>query len=186
MGMRLLMEVIVMKTKKQDELVNSFLFQLDPVFEAPLYHELALYLSECGYNPKKQRSYIVFKHDLHGREMAKMGPAWTKDHTPYFALRFSACKGYSQRFAEIVRAYIEKNPNKLFPHCEDGNCIFCGEDDRPPAYSYVFPGGESKFLCGAKCLVIPGLAPEDMAEFKELIREEHIYLMKREVSVTVE
>jgi len=175
-----------MKTKRQKELVNAFLAQLDPAFEAPLYREIALCLSGHGYNPKKQRSYIVFKHDLHGREMAKMGIGWTKDHAPYFSLRYSACKGYSQRFADVVRDYITKNPNKLFPHCEDGNCIFCGEGDRPPAYAYIFPDGESKALCGAKCLVIPGIKPEDMEEIKKLIKEEHVYLMKREVGITVE
>jgi len=175
-----------MKTKRQEELVNAFLAQLDPVFEAPLYREIAECLSENGYNPKKQRSYIVFKHDLHGREMAKMGISWTKDHTPYFALRYSACKGYSRRFAEIIRNYIEKNPDKLFPHCEDGSCIFCGEGDRPPAYEYVTPDGGRKSLCGAKCLVIPGIAPEDIEEIKKLMKEEHVFLMKHEVGVTVE
>ena len=59
-----------MKTKKQEELVNSFLSQLNDEIR-PLYHEIAVYLSELGYNPRKQRSYIVFKHDLHSSQMAR-------------------------------------------------------------------------------------------------------------------
>ena len=100
-----------MKTKKQQELIVSFLDTLDNELGS-LYQEIVTCLSELGYYPRKQRSYIVFKHDLHNKEMAKMGTAWTKDASPYFALRFSACTGYSQRFANVVKDYIVKNPNK--------------------------------------------------------------------------
>ena len=43
-----------------------------------------------------------------------------------------------------------------------------------------------KSLCGAKRLVIPDIAPEDVVEIKRLIYEEHVYLMKREVGMEVE
>ena len=172
-----------MKTKKQEELVNSFLATLGDELR-PLYQDTAMYLSELGYNPRKERSYIVFMHSLHTKQMAKMGITWTKDHSPYFALRFSACEGYSRRFADIVRDYINKNPDRLFPHCEDGKCIFHSGEDEPPAYKYVFPDGEIKRLCGAKALVIPDITEDDIEEVKKLTREEHEYLLKHEAGIT--
>ncbi|MCL2508727.1 MAG: hypothetical protein FWF05_06085 [Oscillospiraceae bacterium] len=165
-----------MKTKRQEELINSFLSELGDELR-PLYQDIAMYLSELGYNPRKQRSYIVFKHDLHNKEMAKMGMAWTKDHSPYFALRFSACKGYSQGFADIIKDYIHKNPGRLFPHCVDGKCVFREDGDRTPFYEYVFPDGAAQSFCGAKALVIPSITSEDMEEIKKLIKEEHEYLL---------
>lgn len=110
-----------------------------------------------------------------------MGITWTKDHSPYFALRFSACQGYTHRFADIIKDYIQKNPDRLYPHCEDGKCIFCAEDNQPPAYQYVFPDGERKSLCGAKALVIPDITANDIDEIKILIKEEHEYLLKHAV-----
>jgi hypothetical protein len=65
------------------------------------------------------------------KKMVKMGLTWTKDHSPSFAILFSACKAYSEKFSNIVRYYIEKNTGKLFPHCEDGNCIFRSDGVRP-------------------------------------------------------
>ncbi|MDR0293505.1 MAG: hypothetical protein LBH95_05055 [Oscillospiraceae bacterium] len=173
-----------LKTKRQEELLNTFLSEFDDE-SRPLYQDMAAYLSELGYYPRKQRSYIVFRHDSHNREMAKMGVTWTKDHSPYFALRFSACKGYSQRFAEIIGDFIRKNPERLFPHCENGNCVFNAEGDKPPVYQYVFPDGTVKALCGAKALVIPDITKDDIDEIKKLIKEEHAYLMLREAGVSV-
>jgi len=122
----------------------------------------------------------MFKHDAHNREMAKMGMTWTKDHSPYFALRYSACKGYSQKFAYIVRDYIQKNPGRLFPHCENGKCIFRADGDRTPYYEYTFLNGETQSFCGSKALVIQDITAEDIREIKNLIQEEHDYLMKHE------
>ena len=173
-----------MKTKKQEELVNSFLTTLGDKLR-PLYQDIVMCLSELGYNPRKERSYILFMHSLHTKQMAKMGITWTKDHSPYFALRFSACKGYSRRFADIVRDYINKDPDRLFPHCGDGRCIFRAGEDETPAYEYVFPDGEIKHLCGAKALIIPDITADDIGEIKKLIKEEHIYLMKHEAGISV-
>ena len=171
-----------MKTKKQEDMVTSFLATLGDELR-PLYQDLASYLSELGYHPRKERSYILFMHGLHTKQLAKMGLTWTKDHSPYFALRFSACQGYSQRCADIVKGYIQKNPERLFPHCVDGKCIFHSAGDEPPAYTYVFPDGEAKRLCGAKALVIPDIAANDMEEIKELIKEEHEYLLTHEAGM---
>ena len=110
---------------------------------------------------------------------------WTKDHSPYFALRFSACKGYSQKIENIVRAYIEKNPDRLFPHCEDGKCVFRADGDRTPFYEYAYPDGEVKSFCGGFALVIPDITSDDIDEIKRLIREEHEYLMGHGAGITV-
>jgi hypothetical protein len=171
-----------MKTKKQQELVDSFLDVLDHELGS-LYREIVMYLSELGYFPRKQRSYIVFKHDMHNREMAKMGMT-LKDVSPYFELRFSACKGYSERFAEAVRAYISNNPNKLFPHCESGKCVFRADGDRAPYYEVAFPDGETKSCCGAKALRIPNDDLVAINEVKLLIKEEHEYLMKHDAGIS--
>jgi hypothetical protein len=172
-----------MKTKKQQELVDSFLDALDHELGS-LYQQIAICLSELGYYPRKQRSYIVFKHDLHNKEMAKMGMASATDASPYFALRFSACKGYSQRFGDVVRAYISKNPNNLFPHCEGGRCVFRADGQRAPYYEVESPDGETQSCCGAKALVIPNDDLAAMDEIKKLIREEHDYLMKHEAGIS--
>lgn len=172
-----------MKTKKQQALVDSFLDVLDNELGS-LYREIVMCLSELGYYPRKQRSYIVFKHDLHNREIAKMGMTWTKDTSSYFALRFSACKGYSERFADVVRAYINKNPNNLFPHCENGRCVFRADGERAPYYEVEFLDGENQSCCGAKALVIPNDDLVAIDEIKKLIKEEHDYLMKHETGIS--
>lgn len=172
-----------MKTKKQQELVDSFLDALDNELGA-LYREIVMCLSELGYYPRKQRTYIVFKHDLHNREMAKMGMTWTKDASPYFALRFSACKGYSKRFEDVVRAYINKNPSKLFPHCENDRCVFRDDGERAPYYEVEFLHGETQSCCGAKALVIPNNDLVAIDEIKMLIKEEHNYLVKHEAGIS--
>lgn len=48
-----------MKTKKQQELIEDYLSGLTPELET-VYRELISHLSELGYEPKKQRSAIVF------------------------------------------------------------------------------------------------------------------------------
>ncbi len=172
-----------MKTKKQQELVDSFLDALDNELGS-LYREIVMYLSELGYYPRKQRSYIVFKHDLHNREMAKIGMTQTKDGLLYFSLRFSACKGYSERFANVIRDYINNNPNKLFPHCENGRCVFRADGERAPYYEVTFRDGETQSCCGAKALVIPNDDLVAIEETKRLIKEEHNYLMKHEAGIS--
>ncbi len=172
-----------MKTKKQQELIDSFLDVLDHELGS-LYREIVMCLSELGYYPRKQRSYIVFKHDLHNKEMAKMGITWTKDASPYFDLRFSACKGYSERFAEVIRAYINKNPNKLFPHCENGRCVFRADGERAPYYEVASLDGKIKSCCGAKALTIPNDDLVALDEIRILIKEEHEYLMKHGAGIS--
>ena len=110
-----------MMTMKQEELVNSFLSKLDEQTK-PLYYEIISHLSSLGYNPRKEKSSLSFKHSLHNKQMAKMS---SKDNLPVFALRFSACRGYSQRFEDIVKAFIVKYPTRS-SRCTTDGCNYCG------------------------------------------------------------
>lgn len=170
-----------MKTKKQEELVNSFLSALGDEIR-PLYHEIIMYLSELGYNPKKEKSSISFKHDLHNKQMAKMGFKGNKEHNPFFSLRFSACREYSQRFANIISANIIKNPSKI-PRCIANNCNYCSGESDTHIYTYTFLNGERRAHCGAYALEIPDITAEDIGEIKKLIKDEHNYLLKYEAGI---
>ncbi|MCL2447005.1 MAG: hypothetical protein FWD06_09600, partial [Oscillospiraceae bacterium] len=130
-------------TSRQEQLLNSFLASLDPVVEQPLYQELAACLTALGYSPKKQRSYLVFKHELHGKQMAKMG---MKKTAPFFALRFSACQNYSQTFADIISAAVAK-PHYPPANCMADGCGYCSGEAATRVYTH-----EDKHLCGARQL----------------------------------
>lgn len=171
-----------MKTKRQEELVTSYLSQFGDDIK-PLYYEIIMYLSELGYNPKKEKTNISFKHDLHNKQIAKLGTRISKktDLSPVFSLRFSACRGYSPRFAEIVKAAIIKYPSKA-PLCLDNGCHYCAGEPSTHVYTCTFPDGESKSHCGAYALEIPGITADDICEIKRLIKDEHEYLMEHEVS----
>lgn len=170
-----------MKTKKQEELVSLYLSQFgDDIYT--LYHDIIMYLSELGYNPKKEKSSISFKHDLHNKQIAKMGTKVNKkkDLSPFFSLRFSACRGYSQRFTDIVSEAINKYPSKA-PGCLINDCHYCAGEPSTHVYTCTFPDGESKSHCGAYALEIPDITKDDLCEIKQLIKDEHEYLMKHEV-----
>lgn len=174
--------LIQMKTKRQEELINSFLSVLGDEIR-PLYYDIIMYLSELGYNPQKQRSFIIFKHDLHNKQIAKTGIGIYKDKSPFFSLRFSACQGYSQRFIDIVGTAVSK---KHFREalCLNHECQFCKGEPSTHVYTYVFPDGESKSHCGAVALEIPNITADDLSEIKKLITEEHAYLLKHEAGIS--
>lgn len=171
----------MMKTKKQKEMIDSFLLTLGDD-EQSLYREIVVYLSELGYNPKKERSHISFKHDLHNKQVAKIGIRSKKASSPFFALRFSACREYSQRFAEVVRTAIVKSPSKI-PGCINKTCNYCGGEPGTHIYTFKFPEGDKKAHCGAYALEIPDITVEDLVEIKKLIEEEHQYLLEYEVDI---
>ena len=170
-------------TKRQEDLVAAFMVELGDA--GPLYHELILHLAELGYTPQKEKSNLSFKHDLHNKQMAKMGIKTTKatGPSPFFALRFSACRGYSQRFADIVAAYMAKYPTRA-ARCTSGGCLYCKGAADTHVYTQPVPGGESKTHCGAYAIEIPGIVANDIAEIKKLIQEEHAYLLKQEVGIS--
>ena len=172
-----------MLTKQQDELVNTFLSGPGIEQEAPLYRELIMCLSACGYKPMKAKSNISFKHDLHNKQIAKMGIRTSKKKgaVPFFALRFSACRDYSQRFAEIISENILHYPSKI-PGCIDNTCNYCNGEAETHVYSYTFANGEKKSHCGAYALEIPDISPDDIDELKKMIEEEHRYLIKHEAT----
>lgn len=171
-----------MRTKRQEELVNLFLSILANEIK-PLYQQIIVCLSELGYNPQKEKSNITFKHDLHNKQIAKMGVRNDKERSPFFALRFSACRGYSQRFGDIVSAAIVKYPSKI-PSCTNNGCNYCSGEPDTHVYKYMFPNGESKSHCGAYALEIPNITADDIEELNRLIKEEHEYLLKHEAGIS--
>ena len=170
-----------MKTKKQEELLYLYLSQIGEDNRA-LYKSIALYLSDFGYNPKKEKSGISFKHDVHNKQIAKMGVKGNMCD-PFFSLRFSACCGYSQRFADIVSAAAVKFSTRI-ARCVDAGCDWCKGEADTHVYTCSFPNGEKKHMCGAFALEIPILDENDIDEIKKLIKEEHEYLMKHEAGRT--
>jgi len=172
-----------MKTQKQRELVDLFLSELEEG-DKSVYRDIAVYLSELGYNPKKEKSRISFKHDLHNKQIAKMSidTHKTKGPSPCFSLRFSACRGYSGRFSDIVGAFIAKYPTRT-ARCVSDGCDYCKGGALSHVYTHAFPGGDAKYHCGAYALEIPGVTAEDIPELKKLIKEEHGYLLKHEAGI---
>ena len=171
-----------MNTKKQEELIHSFLAELDDESRR-LYRSIIMYLSEFGYHPQKGKSSISFKHDQHNKQMAKIGIRINKKQasSPFFALRFSACRGYSQRFIDIVRSYMTQYPARVSQCMHNGGCHFCAGDAETHVYTYTFPNEETKAHCGAYAIEIPDITADDVAEIKALIKEEHEYLLEHEV-----
>lgn len=165
-----------MHTQKQKELIDGFLAGLDPEL-AGLYRELILHLSELGYDPKKQRSAIVFNCRQHNKQIAKIGV--DRKGEPFFALRFSACRGYSERFAKIVEDVLGGEKYQP-PGCIANGEDFCKGEPAERLYTYITPDGEVRYHCGAKALVIPGLTVADVPEMKRLMDEEHRFLMEHE------
>ena len=169
-----------MKTKRQEELIHSFLLTVNNELSAP-FRQLVDCLDELGYSPQKAKTNIIFRHDLHNKQIAKLGIKTGKSPRPFFALRFSACRGYSKRFADIVEANILRFTHKT-AGCVDGKCNFCAGAPETHVYTHVFPNGETLMHCGAYAMEIPDITAEDVAEIKRLIAEEHEYLMKHEAN----
>ena len=147
-----------------------------------LYREIASALAECGYAPKKAKSSISFKHGLHNKQIAKMGVRINKKDgaVPFFALRFSACDNFSERFKNIVYSYVTKYPHRSSRCMDGGGCSFCAGDAASHVYACALPDGETGFHCGAYAVEIPNVTLDDLDEIKSLILEEHGYLMKHE------
>lgn len=143
-----------MMTVKQEELINSFLSKLD-------------------------EQTLSFKHSLHNKQIAKMS---SRDNLPVFALRFSACRGYSLRFEDIVKAFIVKYPTRSL-RCTSDSCNYCGGAAETHVYTAIFSNSETRTHCGAYALEIPDLQPNDIGEIKKLIQQEHAYLLEHEAGI---
>ena len=175
-------------TKKQEDLLNAFLAGLALEDEA-IYRDIAMYLSELGYKPNKQGTRITFLHPKHTKQIAKMGMSkgkapHVKPPWPVFKLRFSACKEYSQRFADAISAVVAGYPNS-YARCIDGDCGYCAGEPATHVYTCTGPDGQVKTCCGAVALHIPDITARDLDEIKRLLREEHSYLMKYQAGIEV-
>ncbi len=164
-------------TKRQEALAEQFMSALNDE-DRVLFGSLFGCLTELGYVPQKERANLTFKHDKHHKQIAKMGMKKGTDAVPALFLRFSACRGYSERFEAVVRDAILRSPSKA-PRCTEQACDFCRGDARTHIYTHVFPDGE-RAHCGAFALEIPNLTSGDLPEIKGLLREEHAYLLKHE------
>ena len=105
-------------------------------------------------------------------------------HGPVFALRFSACRGYSQRFADIVSVAVAKRPDRA-ARCTSNECSWCAGEADTHVYTYTFPDGDTRSHCGAYALEIPDIAPDDLGEIEKLIKEEHDYLLRHQAACIV-
>lgn len=173
-----------MRTKKQQEMIELYLSQLESEEQA-IYREIIVYLSELGYNPKKEGLRISFKHDLHRKQIAKIGMSKGKQPRPIFMLRFSACQDYSKKFKDIVNKAVSKD-NFNESRCIYNNCDWCAGDAKSHVYIGESSDGTLKFHCGSSALEIPDIKAEDILEIKRLLKEEHTYLMKNEAGIESE
>ncbi len=165
-----------MRTEKQRALIEEYLGRLPPEL-SEVYRELIQHLSELGYDPKKQRAAIVFNCARHNKQLVKIG--FDRKGEPFFALRFSACRGYSERFEEIVRGAV-CGENYKEPNCRAKGEDFCKGPIEQRLYTYELPNGEKRYHCGAKALVIPGLSKADVPEIEALMEQEDRFLMEYE------
>lgn len=156
--------------KRQEALIAEFIAVIDEKMQ-PVYRELIDCMDELGYAPAKERSHLVFKCKAHNKQLAKIG---FKKEVPFFALRFSACRGYSDRIAGLVADYIAKNPTKA-ARCPAGNCDWC----KGMPQTHVYTDGVN-MNCGAAAIEIENLSAADVDELKKMICEEHEYLMRYE------
>ncbi len=163
-------------TERQRALIEEYLGKLPPELSR-VYRELIRRLSELGYFPKKQRAAIVFNCARHNKQLVKIG--FDRKGEPFFALRFSACKGYSERFSNIVREAV-CGTNYKEPNCMAKGEDFCKGPIEQRLYACELPGGEKRYHCGAKALPIPGLCEEDIPEIERLMEEEDRFLMEYE------
>jgi len=170
----------VMRNEKQEALINQYLVNVGDESKAA-YRKIFDCLDGLGYSPKKDKSSLSFKHSLHNKQIAKAGidESKKKGVAAFFSLRFSACRGYSKRFADIVDAYIEKYPTRE-AICAAGKCTFCRGEPISHVYAHSSSGGAAKTHCGAYAIEIPGLNECDLDEIYKLLKEEHQYLMDHE------
>ena len=176
-----------MKTKRQEELVNAYLSQFGDEIK-PLYSDIILFLSELGYYPKKAGSSLSFVNAIHNKQIVKIGTRIKKNQAPLpiFLLRFSACKDYSEKFADIVSSAIikhTKNNTYRLARCITNECDLCKGETESHIYMHTFPDGEIKTSCGVYAIEVPSITADDVIEIKKLIKEQHEYLAEHEVNV---
>jgi len=97
-------------------------------------------------------------------------------------LRFSACRDYSQRFADIVKAAVSEAGSSE-ANCMSGGCEYCAGEPNTHVYKYTFSDGATKSHCGAVALEIPDITANDIGEIKKLIKENHEYLLKHQAGI---
>ena len=155
--------------------VETFLSMLNDS-DLIIYRQLIEFLYEHGYIPQhKSRTkglVISFSNLEHNRVIANMGVR-EGSAEPFFGLRFSSCRDYSQKFADVIRDRFLSSNNRL---AKCSQCKFCKGDKF--VYTYNFQDGDNKAACGAFILEIPNITEDDIEEIKRLFEEQHKYFMK--------
>jgi hypothetical protein len=163
-----------MPSDRQGGIMETFLSMLS-AGERLIYEPIMSCLSELGYKPQKQstQGYVIsYKHPLHNKQIAKIGIRGKKP-AAFFALRFSACSGYSQKFSNAVHEAILTG-ERYIPMCD--TCKICKGGKH--VYTYELPSGETASRCGAYAYEIPNVSMDDVDEIKRLLREQHEYFIR--------
>lgn len=153
-----------------DRIVEEFLALLNDD-EKEIYGAIIDCLKQLGYNPQRQKEkdYVIsYKHTAHNKQIAKMGMR----KKAFFAMRFSACRDYPPKFADIVSSRVMLD--RYEPVCE--KCKLCKGDQH--TYVYTFPCGTVKSSCGAYVIEIPNISYNDISDIKRLLSEQHQYFLQ--------
>lgn len=100
-----------------------------------------------------------------------------EDKRVFFSIKFYACKNPPQKFQNVVRQAIESS-NMQYRCCD---CGVCGAEKEKRGYRYTYPDGLDFIRCGAYVVKIPDLVPDDIDDFKSLLREQHEYFLSRTI-----
>jgi len=160
--------------KKWEEFINEFYGMISNE-EKLVYQPIIDTLIELDYTPMKKRTkgfILSFNNLAHNRVLARFGVR-EGGGKAFFGLRFSSCKDYSDKFANVIRDRILSSNNRL---AKCGQCGYCKGDKF--VYAFTFADGENKAACGAFVLEIPDIELSDVGEVKRLIKEQHEYFMK--------
>ena len=163
--------------KKWEEFINEFYAMISNE-EKLIYQPIIETLVELDYIPMRKRTkgfILSFNNPAHNRVLARFGVREGSEKA-FFGLRFSSCRNYSDKFANVIRDRILSSNNRL---AKCGECGYCKGDKF--TYTYEFSDGESKAACGTFVLEIPDVNLSDVDEIKRLISEQHEYFMKYSV-----
>lgn len=152
--------------------------------DKPVYGQLADFLSEQGYIPQRQKvkGYVLsFKHHENRKVIAKLGITGSQD-SPYFKMKFFACRDVRQKYTEALRREIESHNGQYcgpIRHPQEKNrCGSCKEcTGGGLGYYYAYPDGREVLRCGAYPILIPDITPADMPEIKAMLMQQHNYFL---------
>lgn len=117
---------------------------------------------------------ISFKHDLHSKQIVKIGMTKGKQPRPIYMFRFFACQNYNKRFKDIVKTEVSKNSYEK-SRCIHNHCDWCAGEVKTHVYIDESFDDTLKFHSGTRALDIPDVKTEDILEIMKLVDKEHGY-----------